>query len=137
MSADGNYAFVTAPEGKELVVVDAATRQVVKRIKVGDGPLGVAAHPTNGRVYVADWYQHKVFVVDPVAGAIVAEIQVGKSPSGLAVTPDGRLLLSADRDSNEVSFIDAADERAARRRQGRRAPLRHHHRCRRRARLHG
>ena len=33
-------------------------------------------------------------------------IEVGDSPSGLAVTPDGKQLLSADRDSDEVSFVD-------------------------------
>jgi YVTN family beta-propeller protein len=36
----------------------------------------------------------------------VAQIPVGQSPSGLAVSPDGKWLLSADRDSDAVSFID-------------------------------
>ena len=30
------------------------------------------------------------------------------SPSGVAVTPDGRLILTADRDDDQVSIIDAA-----------------------------
>ncbi len=54
-------------------------------MKVGEGPLGVAAHPTNGRVYVADWYTHKIYVVDPDAGAIVSEIEVGQ----VALRPRG------------------------------------------------
>ena len=68
MSPDGKLAYVTSPESKELVVVDAAARKVASRFKVGEAPLGIAAHPTNGRVYVADWYTHKISVVDPVGG---------------------------------------------------------------------
>src|SRR5690242_6681661 len=60
MSPDGRFAYLTSPESKELVVVYAVARQVAKRFKVGEAPLGVAAHPTNGRVYVADWYTHSV-----------------------------------------------------------------------------
>ena len=92
MSRDGKFAYLTSPESKELVVVDAAARQVARRFKVGEAPLGIAAHPSNGRVYVADWFTHKVSVVDPAAATVIAEIAVGESPSGLAVTPDGRLL---------------------------------------------
>jgi YVTN family beta-propeller protein len=32
---------------------------------------------------------------------------VGASPSGVAVTPDGALIVTADRDDNQVSLIDA------------------------------
>ncbi len=46
MSPDGKHAYITAPEGKEVVVIDTLARQVTKRIKVGQGPLGIAAHPT-------------------------------------------------------------------------------------------
>ena len=111
-------------------------RQVANRFKVGEAPLGIAAHPTNGRVYVADWFTHKISVVDPTAGKVVAEIAVGDSPSGLAVTPDGKLLLSADRDSDAVSIIDVA-RTTDRHRLRRQAALRHHHRRGGHARLHG
>jgi YVTN family beta-propeller protein len=56
---------------------------------------------------VADWYEHKLFVVDPVAGAITERVEVGQSPSGVAVTGDGKLILTADRDSNAISIVDA------------------------------
>ena len=132
---DVEKAYITSPDSKELVEVDIVTKSVTRRIKIGDGPLGVAANPPKWEVYVADWYAHKIsvisafpfaFVTDPqpqhkivaddvpMTGELhltrelqpIAEIPVGQSPSGLAVTPDGKLLLSADRDSNQVSVID-------------------------------
>ena len=108
LSPDKATAYVTAPDGQELIEVDATQRVIRRRLKLGGGPLGIAAHPTLPEVYVADWYAHKIVVVDAVKLKAVAEIAVGQSPSGLAVTPDGRLLLSADRDSNAVSFVDLA-----------------------------
>ena len=128
MSPDGRSAFVTSPESKELVVVDAMARKVAGRFKVGEAPLGVAAHPSNGRVYVADWYTHKISVVDPVAGKIVAEIAVGESPSG--ARRHARRQAAAERRPRQRFGIDYryGDERADRHRRRRQAPLRHHHR---------
>ena len=108
LSPDKTHAYVTAPDGKELIEIDAVARSVKRRLSVGGGPLGIAAHPARPEVYVADWYAHKIFVVDTVSLTPVAEIPVGQSPSGLAVTADGSLLLSADRDSNQVSIINLA-----------------------------
>ncbi len=132
LSPGKKIAYVTAPDGKTLFAVDLDSRTVTQRLQVGSGPLGIAAHPTKSEIYVADWYAHKIAVLVwrtvPViegdahlAGAAddaavtarqaevlleAAQIPVGQSPSGLAVTPDGKWLLSADRDSNQVSFID-------------------------------
>lgn len=108
LSPDRRFAYVTAPDGREVLEIDVASRTLTRRLGVGGGPLGIAAHPTRPEIYVADWYEHTVSVVDLTAWKIAARIAVGQSPSGLAVTPDGRLLLSADRDSNMVSVIDVA-----------------------------
>ena len=111
LSPDKSLAYVTAPEGNELIEVDATSRTVKRRLAMKGGPLGIAVHPTRAEIYVADWYEHKIAVIDAGKLVVVAEIPVGQSPSGLAVTPDGALLLSADRDSNEVSFIDIASRK--------------------------
>lgn len=108
LSPDRNTIYVTAPEAKELDVIDAVSRAVKKRIAVGEGPLGVAVNPVNGDVLVADWYQHKLRVLDQATLEIKGEVATGKSPSGVALTPDGRLILTTDRDSDQVSIIDAA-----------------------------
>ena len=132
LSPGKKIAYVTAPDGKQMFAVDLDARAVTQRLQVGSGPLGIAAHPTKAEVYVADWYAHKISVlawrtVPVMEGDVhlggqaddaalmarrtdvlfeVAQIPVGQSPSGLAVSPDGKWLLSADRDSDAVSFID-------------------------------
>lgn len=111
LSPDKTIAYVTAPEGKELIEIDAVARKVKRRLYLGGGPLGIAAHPTRPEVYVADWYTHKIRIVDTDKLAVVGEIRVGESPSGLAVTPDGKLLLSADRDSDAVSIVDVTSRK--------------------------
>ncbi|CAN0588392.1 unnamed protein product, partial [Ectocarpus sp. 12 AP-2014] len=68
-------------------------------------------NPVSGVVYVADWYEDRIFVVTD--GALTAEWPTGDSPSGVAVTPDGLTILSADRDSNQVSIFDADGIRRA------------------------
>lgn len=113
LSPDKSKAYITAPDGQELVEVDAHKREVSRRLKLGGGPLGIAVHPTNGEVYVADWYFHKISVVETKELKAVAEIAVGQSPSGLAVSPDGRFLISADRDSDQISIVDIATRTVA------------------------
>ncbi|WP_045837942.1 beta-propeller fold lactonase family protein [Hyphomicrobium sp. 99] len=108
LSPDKATAYVTAPDSKELIEIDAVSRAVKRRLVLGGAPLGIAAHPTRPEVYIADWYAHKLIIVDTGKFEISGEIPVGQSPSGVAVTPDGRLLLSADRDSDAVSIIDVA-----------------------------
>lgn len=129
LSPEKKIAFVTAPDGKILFEIDIEKRTVLRTLDVGSGPLGIAAHPVRPELFVADWYAHKIFVVSTAAYEVpndsqpvqpterkllvLAEIQVGQSPSGLAVTPDGKWLLSADRDSNQVSFIDIESRKVA------------------------
>ncbi len=108
LSPDRRFAFVTAPEGKELIEVDVVARAVSRRLKMGAGPLGIAAHPARAEIYVADWYDHKISVIELPALTVSAEISVGQSPSGLAVSPDGTRLISTDRDSDQISIIDIA-----------------------------
>ncbi|HET6388001.1 beta-propeller fold lactonase family protein [Hyphomicrobium sp.] len=106
LSPDKATAYVTAPDSKELIEIDAISRSVKRRLVLGGAPLGIAAHPSRPEVYVADWYAHKLIIVDTGKLEVSGEVAVGQSPSGLAVTPDGRLLLSADRDSDAISIID-------------------------------
>lgn len=99
--------YVVSPESKTVTVLDAAGRKILNRVVLPGGPLGIAVHPSGKPLYVADWYGARLWVIDPEKG-VIGEIQTGLSPSGIALTPDGKLVLSADRDSNQVTVTDAA-----------------------------
>jgi len=45
LTPDGKTAYVANPVTNDVSVVDVATRQVTKKIPVGDGPWGVAFVP--------------------------------------------------------------------------------------------
>ena len=128
VSRDGSRVYVTSSEGKTLSVIDAAERKVVKTISLKGGPFGVAVHPSGRPVYVTDWFEHRIWVISPDSGEVTAEVAVGNSPSGIAVTGDGRAIVTADRDSDQLSFIDAANSEGQRRREGRQAAVRRDHR---------
>lgn len=53
-----------------------------------------------------------VTVIDIDTSSIVGQIDVkGKTPRGIAITDDGKFLLTANRDSNDVSVIDLATQK--------------------------
>jgi YVTN family beta-propeller protein len=88
-------------------VIDTTSRNNFAKIAVPDTPLGIAADPAGHFIYVAGYYQPRLYKIDLATGTIAATAEVGVSPSGVAVTPDGALIATADRDDNQISIIDA------------------------------
>lgn len=103
LGPDG-VVWVTSPESNELRAIDLETG-AARVIDIGGGPLGLAVNPVSGAVYVAEWYGDHLDVVEN--GVVTARAPTGDSPSGIAVTPDGGLILTADRDSSQVSIFKA------------------------------
>ncbi len=92
-------------------------------------PLGVAVH--EGRVYIADTYNHKIKVLDPKTGAVTTVAGTGQAghtdgpaagarffePGGLSVAPStradarsgqGATLYVADTNNHAIRAIDLA-----------------------------
>jgi YVTN family beta-propeller protein len=103
VAPDGGV-WITSPDSKTLTRYDPGSGALT-RTPLSGGPLGIAINPVTSEVYVADWYEHRIFVLRD--GAVAAEVPTGESPSGVAVTPDGALIVTADRDSDQLSLIDA------------------------------
>jgi YVTN family beta-propeller protein len=103
VAPDGGV-WITSPDSKTLTRYDPVS-DALTRVALSGGPLGIAINPATSDVYVADWYEHRIFVIRE--GAITAQVATGESPSGVAVTPDGALIVTADRDSDQLSLIDA------------------------------
>jgi YVTN family beta-propeller protein len=79
---DGKLVLVSA--GPELVVLDAASRKVVKRIAIGHGSAGVLVQPDGKRAFVSCGPDNYVAVIDLVKLEVVGHIDVGGEPDGLA-----------------------------------------------------
>ena len=82
---DGKLVLETAHTGKDLVVLDVASRRVVKRIAIEEkGASGIVVEPDGLRAFVACPRDHFVAVVDLVRMVKTGEIDAGREPDGMA-----------------------------------------------------
>ena len=79
---DGKLALLSA--GPEVVVVDTATHQVIKRIHTGGNGGGIQMQPDGARAYVATGGANYVTVIDLKTLEVVGKINAGGGPDGLA-----------------------------------------------------
>ncbi|MBZ4688910.1 MAG: MxaE-like protein [Cereibacter sp.] len=100
-------AYVVAVETALLHVLSPAGVEL-RRIPLPGAPFGVAVNPATHHVYVSDWQGAEIHEVDPERGAVLRSFATGAAPSGIAVSVDGALIVTADRDANRISLIDAA-----------------------------
>lgn len=133
LSPDGATHFSCAMMSDELIEVDAAGLEVVRRLVLTDGigrrgedhgdhlegedseqaaldaitkPTWVQPHPTGEHVYVALNGVHQVVEVDLESWAIVRRFPTGRAPYNLDVTPDGSRLVVTYKGAQSVGVID-------------------------------
>jgi YVTN family beta-propeller protein len=81
---DGKLVFVSTLNGTDVSIFDAATRGLVKRVKVGRGAAGIQMQPDGARAFVACTPDDYVAIMDPKSLAVTGHIDAGKQPDGLA-----------------------------------------------------
>lgn len=77
-----------------LTAVRAATRTVLRRIKVGSVPMAMAIAPRGRTVYVTS--ESGLIAVSARTNTAAAPINVGLYPDGLAIAPDGKTVYVAN-----------------------------------------
>ena len=88
-SLDGGQVYVACQGTNELWVLDAAARNVVRRVGVGHKPYGVAVSPGDGRILVSNEGDGTVTVISP-ALIVKKIVRVAETPRAVAITADGR-----------------------------------------------
>jgi YVTN family beta-propeller protein len=81
---DGKLALISDPGTNELIIVDVATRKVVKQLNVGRGPGGTLLAPNGDVAYVALAGDNAVAVIDLHKLEVATRIPTGEGPDGLA-----------------------------------------------------
>lgn len=82
------------------VVPHEAARTDAGRIRVGNGPHGLAVDVQARRAYVANYNDGTVSVIDLDTDSVIREIRVGKNPQSVVVDPGtGIVLVGCDGDS--------------------------------------
>lgn len=84
---DGKYVLVSLLSGPDLVVLDAHTRSVIKRIPIGHGAAGILMEPNGRRAFVACGPDNYVAVIDLSKLAVAGHFEVGGNPDGMAWAP--------------------------------------------------
>ncbi|GGG88867.1 YVTN family beta-propeller repeat protein [Edaphobacter dinghuensis] len=79
---DGRRVLVSS--GSELVVLDASTRKVIKRIPIGHGSGGVLVDPDGTRAFAACGPDNYVAIIDLKTLAVTGHIEAGGEPDGMA-----------------------------------------------------
>lgn len=79
---DGKRVLVSS--GPDLVVLDVATRRVIKRIPIGHGSGGVLVQPDGKRAFVACSPDNYVAVIDLTKLKVSGHLDVGANPDGMA-----------------------------------------------------
>ena len=81
---DGKLAFVSDLSGNEVIILDAASRKEIKRLRLGLQPEGILMLPDGSRAYVAVAGEKTVAVFDLKTLEVTAHISTGTGPDGLA-----------------------------------------------------
>lgn len=81
---DGAQVLVSTLDGDDLVVLDAHTRNVTKRLAIGHGAAGIVMQPDGSRAFVACTPDNYVAVIDLKSMIVAGHIQAGDEPDGMA-----------------------------------------------------
>jgi YVTN family beta-propeller protein len=81
---DGRLVLVSDLDTGDLVVVDAKSRTVVKRVPLGRAPSGILVVPDGSRAYVALTGDNQLAAVDLTTFAVTGRITLGAAPDGMA-----------------------------------------------------
>jgi len=81
---DGKMVLISDLGTGDLVIIDAAERREIKRLKVGNAAAGILIAPDGDHAYVAAPRDSSVAVVDIKTLSIVGRIETGRGPDGMA-----------------------------------------------------
>lgn len=81
---DGKHVLVSTLNGPDLVVLDAATYEVIKRVPIGHGAAGIQMQPDGELAYVSCTPDSYVAVIDLKTLEVKGHLNAGREPDGLA-----------------------------------------------------
>jgi YVTN family beta-propeller protein len=111
-TADGRTAVFTCEFAGRVVVVDVATRRLLRSIDMPVrntrmGPQDIKLAPDGSVFYIADSDQNGLWVLDGAATRVLREIPTGHGAHGLYLSRDATRIFVTNRHSGTVSVLDA------------------------------
>jgi YVTN family beta-propeller protein len=115
VSTNGSRLYVVAQEDNSLLVVDADSKKVVDKIKVGSNPHSVALSNDGKRAYVSNQWADNISVIDLTSGSVVDTIATGNGPAGISLSADNEFLYVVNSYSSNISVINLSSGEEQRR----------------------
>ena len=81
---DGRHALISDLDSGDLVVVDAQSHAIVRRIALGRSPEGILIAPDGRTAFVAVTGDNHIAVVDLNTWTVARRIEPGRGPDGMA-----------------------------------------------------
>jgi YVTN family beta-propeller protein len=113
LSADNKLVWSVNPDDDSVAVIDAATRQRIAKIPVGDEPQSVALDPNNRFAYVANAAGGSVSVIaiadarpDYFKASAARALTTGAEPWNIAISPNGKRIFVANSAQDTITVID-------------------------------
>ena len=107
---DGKHAWVVYDKSHDLGIVDAETKKLAKRVKIGGNPYNLNFSPDGRYLYVLDWSSEtsndEIIVWDLKAEKIEWRIEVSTWPAHSVFSRDGRLFYVSGETAGDVTVID-------------------------------
>lgn len=115
VSQDGQHLYVVAQDGDAVLKLDTRTREVVKKVVVGEHPHSVILDDEKQLLYVSNQWSDNVSVLDAVSLTHLDTLKTGNGPSGLALSPDKKRIYVVNTFSSNISVIDISSEKEMKR----------------------
>ena len=112
---DGKTAWVIYDKSRDLGIVDAEGRRLVKRVKIGGNPYNLAFTPDGRYLFVLDWSSEtskdEVIIYDLKAERVDGQIEVSTWPAHGIFTRDGKTFYVSGETAGDLSIIDTASRK--------------------------
>jgi len=96
--------YVTATDSNAVIAIDTLTKSILKKIEVGQRPIGIASGPNGQYVYVANSYSNNISVIETYTNKVINTIGAGGEPKYVMVYQ--RYIVVSNSQSNSLMFID-------------------------------
>lgn len=110
ITQDGAKAYVTNQNSGDVSVVDLVNESLVRKITVGDFPLGLAITPDGAFALVANAFSNSISIIDTSIDMVVNTIPTGQTTADVEITPDGArafvIALDPASDAGSMLVID-------------------------------
>ncbi len=81
---DGRWVLISDVDSGDVVVVDAQSHAIARRVSLGSSPEGILMAPDGTTAYVAVAGENKIAVIDLKTWTVIRSIQTGRGPDGMA-----------------------------------------------------